>query len=192
MLRYTSNNRYDGQYWPHFSEKGLLASAYPPKPLLFEIFEVGARRDLQSLRAKFHRIWAWLTPTSPTPEAQPPEANFSIRVSSQTPSFYTFRGRGLWYARADRETVEVSNYRAGTSKLSQYRSLEQRLKTVEHIEHIEVSNYWGGTWKLSQYRSLEQSLKTVEHIKHIKRLSRYRTIEEGLENCRNIGHSSKA
>ena len=173
----------------HSPLERTLASAYPPKPLLFEIFEVGSRRDLQSLQAKFHRIWAWFTPTSPTPEAQPSEANFSIRVSSQTPSFYTFRGRGLWYARADRETVEVSNYRAGTSKLSQYRSLEQRLKTVEHIE---VSNYRGGTWKLSQYRSLEQSLKTVEHIEHIKRLSRYRTIKEGLENCRNIGHSSKA
>ena len=79
----------------HSPLEQTLASAYPPKPLLFEIFEVGARRDLQSLRANFHRIWVWLTPTSPTPEAQPPEANFSIRVSSQTPSFYTFRGRGL-------------------------------------------------------------------------------------------------
>ena len=54
-----------------------------------------------------------------------PCRRLSIRVSSQTPSFYTFRDRGLSYARADRETVEVSNYRAWTSKLSQYRSLEQ-------------------------------------------------------------------
>ena len=75
-------------------------------------------------------------------------------------------GCGLKNCRAYRETVEVSNYQAGTSKLSQYRSLE----------------------KLSQYRSLEQSLKTVEHI---EKLSRYRTIEQGLQNCRNIGHLSK-
>ena len=81
----------------------------------------------------------------------------SICVSSQTPSFYTFRGRGLWYAQADRETVEVSNYRAGTSKLSQYRSLEQSLKTVEHIEHIE---------KLSRYRTIEQGLENCRKIGH--------------------------
>ena len=64
-----------------------LASAYPPKPLLFFEGTLGARRDLQSLRAKFHRIWAWLTPSSLTPEAQSPETEFSIRVSSQTPLF---------------------------------------------------------------------------------------------------------
>ena len=65
-----------------------------------------------------------------------------------------------WYARADRETVEVSNYRAGTSKLSQYRSLEQSYTVLTH-----------------------------GMLKQIKKLSRYRTIEQGLQNCRNIGHS---
>ena len=87
-----------------------------------------------------------------------------------------------WYARADRETVEVSNYRAGTSKLSQYRSLEQSY-TVLHTctsmlleqirETVEVSNYRAGTSKLSQYRSLEakncisvlsRDLKTVVSV----------------------------
>ena len=33
---------------------------------------------------------------------------------------------------AYRETVEVSNYRAGTSKLSQYRSLEQSYTVLTH------------------------------------------------------------
>ena len=63
----------------------------------------------------------------------PFEANFSIRVSSQTPSFYTLRDRGLSYARAEWETVEVSNYRAGTSKLSQYRSLEQSYTVLNMV-----------------------------------------------------------
>ena len=66
----------------------------------------------------------------------------------------------LSYTRADLETVEVSNYRAGTSKLSQYRSLEQSYTVLTH-------------------GMLEQ----------IEKLSRYRTIEQGLQNCRNIGHS---
>ena len=65
-----------------------------------------------------------------------------------------------WYAQADRETVEVSNYRAGTSKLLQYRSLEQSYTVLTH-----------------------------GMLKQIKKLSRYRTIEQGLQNCRNIGHS---
>ena len=71
---------------------------------------------------------------------------------------------GAWpkNCRADRETVEVSNYRAGTSKLSQYRSLEQSYTVLTH-------------------GMLEQ----------IEKLLRYRTIEQGLQNCHNIGHSSK-
>ena len=125
----------------HSPLKRTLASAYPPKPLLFTLLGIGACHML----------------------------------------------------RADQETVEVSNYRAGTSKLLQYRSLEQRLKTVEHPrilpkpclfelsrrdlktvaisvtrakpkncrayrETVKVSNYRAGTSNLSQYRSLEQSL----------------------------------
>ena len=86
--------------------KRTLASAYPPKPLLFTLW-----------------IGAWLN-----------------TVLEQI-----------------RETVEVSNYRAGTSKLSQYRSLEQRLKTVELIEHIE---------KLSRYRTIEEGLENCRNIGH--------------------------
>ena len=70
------------------SPAGDLASAYPPKPLLFTLLGVGAWYDLQSLWAKLHRIWAWFAPPSPAFEAHPPEGNFSIRVSSQTPTFW--------------------------------------------------------------------------------------------------------
>ena len=70
------------------SPAGDLASAYPPKPLLFTLLGVGAWRDLQWLWAKFHRIWAWFAPPSPAFKAQPPQVNFSIRVSSQTPTFW--------------------------------------------------------------------------------------------------------
>ena len=106
---------------------------------------------------------------------------------------------GAWpkNCRADRETVEVSNYRAGTSKLSQYRSLEQSYTVLTHgmLEQIEkLSRYRTieqGLQKLSQYRSLEQSYTVLTHgmLKQIEKLSRYRTIEQGLQNCCNIGHS---
>ena len=72
----------------HSPPAGDLASAYPPKPLLFTLLGVGAWYDLQSLWAKLHRIWAWFEPPSPAFEAHPPEGNFSIRVSSQTPTFW--------------------------------------------------------------------------------------------------------
>ena len=39
-------------------------------------------------------------------------------------------------ARADQETVEVSNYQAGTLKLSQYRSLEQSYTVLTHGLHV--------------------------------------------------------
>ena len=77
------------------TESYRLASAYPPKPLHFYFFEVGPSHDLQSLCARFHRIWPLFAPTSPTPEAQSPEDDFSIRVSSQTPTFLLFSGRPL-------------------------------------------------------------------------------------------------
>ena len=95
-----------------------------------------------------------------------------------------------WYARADRETVEVSNYRAGTSKLSQYRSLKQSytvfiyLKTVvyssrsRNCRDIKLSSRDFKTVAISVTRGL----KTVEHIEHI---------EQGLENCRGIELSSR-
>ena len=45
---------------------------------------------------------------------------------------------GAWpkNCRADQETVEVSNYRAGTSKLSQYRSLELSYTVSTHGLHV--------------------------------------------------------
>ena len=45
---------------------------------------------------------------------------------------------GAWpkNCRADQETVEVSNYRAGTSKLSQYRSLELSYTVLTHGLHV--------------------------------------------------------
>ena len=50
------------------SPAGNLASVYPPKPLLFEI---SAQCHLQYIGAKFHHIWAWFTPISPTADSQP-------------------------------------------------------------------------------------------------------------------------
>ena len=41
--------------------KRTLASAYPPKPLLFTLLGQGLDCE-QSLWAKFHRIWAWFAP----------------------------------------------------------------------------------------------------------------------------------
>ena len=89
----------------HSPLKRTLASAYPPKPLLFELFWARAWRDLESLQAKFHRIWAWFAAPGPTREAQSPQADFSIRVSSQTPHFFKVDGcaparRGLGRARS--------------------------------------------------------------------------------------------
>ena len=138
-------------------------------------------------RAKLYCINTWFACTSPSPEATLPCRRLSIRVSSQTPSFYTFTGRGLTCAQADQETVEVSNYRAGTSKLSQYRSLKQSytvfidLKTVvyssrsRNCQDIELSSRDFKTVAISVTRGL----KTVEHI------------EQGLENCRGIELSSR-
>ena len=118
----------------------------------------------------------------------------SIRVSSQTPSFYTFRGRGLSYARADRETVEVSNYRAGTSKLSQYRSPEQSLKAVEHIERncrgIELSSRDFKTVAISvtrakptflncrAYRADRETVEVSNYRAGTSKLSQYRSLEQ--------------
>ena len=104
-----------------------------------------------------------------------------------------------WYARADRETVEVLNYRAGTSKLSQYQSLKRcpmwRGKSSYAIttsvqvvgawpkncrayqayqayrETVEVSNYRAGTSKLSQYRSLVESYTVLTHGLHVRALA---------------------
>ena len=125
----------------------------------------------------------------------------------------------LSYTRADLETVEVSNYRAGTSKLSQYRSLEQTYTVLTHgmleqtWETVEVSNYRAGTSKLSQYRSLEQSYTVLTHgmlrgrsrncrgielssrdfktvaISVTRGLKMVLHIEQGLENCRGIAPS---
>ena len=115
-----------------------------------------------------------------------------------------------WYARADRETVEVSNYRAGTSKLSQYRSLKQSytvfiyLKTVvyssrsRNCRDIELSSRDFKTVAISVTRGL----KTVKHIKQglencrgielsSRDLKTVEHIEQGLENCRGIELSSR-
>ena len=118
-----------------------------------------------------------------------------------------------WYARADRETVEVSNYRAGTSKLSQYRSLKQSytvfidLKTVvyssrsRNCQDIELSSRDFKTVAISVTRGL----KTVEHIEQglencrgielssrdLKTVEHIEHIEQGLENCRGIELSSR-
>ena len=93
------------------SPAGDLASAYPPKPLLFTLLGVGACDMLEQIE-KLSRY----------------------RTIEQ--GLQNCRNIGHSYARADRETVEVSNYRAGTSKLSQYWSLEQSYTVLTHGLHV--------------------------------------------------------
>ena len=143
----------------HSPLKWTLASAYPPKPLLFDIgapASVLASELSEEITVPWCKVGGCLKG-----RREHRVLSFSIRVSSQSPSFYTLRDRGLSYARAEWETVEVSNYRAGTWKLSQYRSLEQRLKTVEHIE------------KLSRYRTIEQGLQNCCNIGHSSKVILY-------------------
>ena len=124
------------------SPAGNLASAYPPKPLLFTLLGVGACDMLEQI-----------------------ENCQGIELSSRdfktvAISVTRAKPKNCRAYRAYRETVEVSNYRAGTSKLSQYQSLKQRLKTVEHIEHIE---------KLSRYRTIEEGLENCRNIGHLSK-----------------------
>ena len=93
------------------SPAGDLASAYPPKPLLFTLLGVGACDMLEQIE-KLSRY----------------------RTIEQ--GLQNCRNIGHLYARADQETVEVSNYRAGTSKLLQYRSLEQSYTVLTHGLHV--------------------------------------------------------
>ena len=93
------------------SPAGDLASAYPPKPLLFTLLGVGACDMLEQIE-KLSRY----------------------RTIEQ--GLQNCRNIGHSYAQADRETVKVSNYRAGTSKLSQYWSLEQSYTVLTHGLHV--------------------------------------------------------
>ena len=143
----------------HSPLKWTLASAYPPKPLLFDIgapASVLASEPSDAITVPWRKVGGCL-------EGRRVHRvlSFSIRVSSQSPSFWDGRPSdagwldkwgpcpkncrtlacSIWklsYARADRETVEVSNYRAGTSKLSQYRSLKQSYTVLTHGLHVQA------------------------------------------------------
>ena len=105
-------------------------------------------------RAKLYCINTWFACTSPSPEAQSPAGNLASAFPPK-PLLFTLLGVGACHMLEQIE--KLSRYRTieqGLSKLSQYWSLEQRLKTVEHIE------------KLSRYRTIEEGLENCRNIGH--------------------------
>ena len=141
------------------------------------------------------------------------KSSYAITTSVQVVGAWPKNCRAYQAYQAYRETVKVSNYRAGTSKLSQYRSLKQSytvfiyLKTVvyssrlRNCRDIELSSRDFKTVAISVTRGL----KTVEHIEQglencrgielssrdLKTVEHIEHIEQGLENCRGIELSSR-
>ena len=91
------------------------------------------RRDLKTVEVSNYRAGTWKLSHYRSLEHCPMwrgKSSYAITTS--------VRVVGAWpkNCRADRETVEVSNYRAGTSKLSQYRSLELSYTVLTHGLHV--------------------------------------------------------
>ena len=142
------------------SPAGDLASTYPPKPLLFTLLGVGACDMLEQIEKL-------------------------LRYRTIEQGLQNCRNIGHSYARADQETVEVSNYRAGTSKLSQYWSLEQSYTVLTHgfactSPSPEAQSPAGDLASAYPPKPLLFTLLGVgacDMLEQIKKLSSYRTIE---------------
>ena len=90
-------------------------------------------RDLKTVKVSNYRAGTWKLSQYRSLEHCPMwrgKSSYAITTS--------VRVVGAWpkNCRADRETVEVSNYRAGTSKLSQYWSLELSYTVLTHGLHV--------------------------------------------------------
>ena len=90
-------------------------------------------RDLKTVEVSNYRAGTWKLSHYRSLEHCPMwrgKSSYAITTS--------VRVVGAWpkNCRADRKTVEVSNYRAGTSKLSQYRSLELSYTVLTHGLHV--------------------------------------------------------
>ena len=90
-------------------------------------------RDLKTVEVSNYRAGTWKLSQYRSLEHCPMwwgKSSYAITTS--------VRVVGAWpkNCQADRETVEVSNYRAGTSKLSQYRSLELSYTVLTHGLHV--------------------------------------------------------
>ena len=182
-------------------------------------------------RAKLYCINTWFACMSPSPEAQSPAGDLASAYPPK-PLLFTLLGVGACDMLEQIEKLSryrqspAGDYRAGTSKLSQYRSLvcssrsrncrgielsSRDFKTVAILvtraKLYRINTWFACTSPNPEAQSPAGNLASAyppkpllftllgvgacDMLEQIKKLSRYLTIEQGLQNCRNIGHSSK-
>ena len=93
-------------------------------------------RDLKTVEVSNYRAGTWKLSQYQSLKRCPMwrgKSSYAITTSVQVVGAWP---KNCWAYQANRETVEVSNYRAGTSKLSQYRSLEQSYTVLTHGLHV--------------------------------------------------------